>query len=219
MSATRRIGEGPDALVVHAVASYEGRARDLVRGLKYDGRAEYARDLGHMLFRQLDRRWERHEVGLVVPNPTHVHRGVRHTELLVEGMRSADTERRWAFDDPADPCLVKVRPTATAYGRDKDGRRQVADAVARALFVRRPDLVEGRQVLVVDDVATTGAQLQAVARVLRAHGADEVKALVVADVGRPAPAAAADGVDPAPGRSADRLERLRREQPGDGLSL
>jgi len=220
VSATRRIGEGRDALVVHAVASYEGRARELVRGLKYDGRAEHARDLGHLLFRQLDRRWERHEIGLVVPNPTHVHRGVRHTELLVEEMRAADTERRWQFDDPANPCLVKVRPTATAYGRDNDGRRQVTDAVARALVVRRPDLIEGRQVLVIDDVATTGAQLQAVAQVLRTYGATEVQALVVADAGTPAPAVAPDGADPASGRALGCLERLRQQPHGvDGLSL
>lgn len=220
MSAARRIGEGRDQLVVHAVASYEGRTRELVRGLKYDGRAEHARDLGHLLFRQLDRRWERHEIGLVVPNPTHVHRGVRHTELLVEEMRAADTERRWRFDDPAHPCLVKVRPTATAYGRDDDGRRQIADAVARALVVRRPELIEGRRVLVIDDVATTGAQLQAVAQVLRADGATEVQALVVADAGTPPPMVAPDGADPASGRALDRLERLRQQPPGiDGPSL
>ena len=202
--------------MVHAVASYGGRTRELVRGLKYDGRVEHARDLGHLLFRQLDRRWERHEIGLVVPSPTHVHRGVRHTELLVEAMRASDIERRWRFDDPSSPCVVKVRPTATAYGRDNDGRRQIADAVARALVVRRPELIEGRRVLVIDDVATTGAQLQAVAQVLRAHGATEVQALVVADAGTPAPEVAPDGA----GRVLDRLERLRQQPPGiEGPSL
>lgn len=218
MSAIRRIGGGRDALVVHAVASYEGRARELVRGLKYDGRVEHARDLGHLLFRQLDRRWERREIGLVVSNPTHVHRGVRHTELLVAEMRVADTERRWRFDDPADPCLVKVRPTATADGRDNDGRRQAADAVARALEVRRPELIEGRRVLVIDDVATTGAQLQAVAQVLRTHGAVDVQALVVATVDPPAVdlTAAPDSADPASGRPLGRLERLHQQPPGLG---
>jgi hypoxanthine phosphoribosyltransferase len=52
------------------------------------------------------------------------------------------------------------------------------------LDVRRPSAVAGRSLVVVDDVATTGAQLCAVADVLRAHGAADITALVLA-VARP----------------------------------
>jgi len=222
VSVVRRIGDGDDAVIVHAVAPYAGRARDLIKALKYDGRLEHARDLGHLLFKHLDRRWERHELDRVVANPTYQHRGVRHTEWLLAAMAAADTERRWVFDDPTDPCLSKARPTVAAYGRDARGHWTAAAAMERALVVRHPELVEGRQVLVIDDVVTTGAQLQAVARVLRGHGATDVHGLVVATVDSPVVdlTSTVDDVDHSTERAAERLERLGR-RPTDlgGLSL
>ncbi|MEO7275451.1 MAG: phosphoribosyltransferase family protein [Vicinamibacterales bacterium] len=61
--------------------------------------------------------------------------------------------------------------------------RNVRDAFA----LRRRAEVSGRVVLVVDDVSTTGATLEACARVLRAAGAREVRALTVARVVTRAP--------------------------------
>jgi predicted amidophosphoribosyltransferase len=49
-----------------------------------------------------------------------------------------------------------------------------------AFVVSRPDLIEDRSVLLVDDVATTGATLDACARVLIDAGAREVLGLTFA---------------------------------------
>jgi predicted amidophosphoribosyltransferase len=210
--------DGDDRITVQAVVPYGGRVSELIKALKYDGEVEHARFLGHLLFRHLDRRIERDQVDLVIPNPTYAHRGVRHTELLVAAMASADLERRWTFDDPSNPCLVKVRATVSSHGQDEPGRRRAADAVQRALEVRRPELIRGRRLLVIDDVSTTGQQLRAVARTLRAHGAAEVRGLVAACTGTPEQTTEAPGARPA--LAIARLEALRQVRPGiDGPSL
>lgn len=220
MTSIRRIGTGQDALVVYSVVPYHGRARELIKELKYDGRLEHAGYLGHLLFRQLDRRWERQELDLVVANPTHTHRGVRHTELLIGAMAQADTQQRWAFDDPASPCLLKQRPTVAAHGRDMDGRRHVADAVKNSLVVPRRDMIEGRRILVVDDVVTTGSQMQAVASVLRESGAASVQGLVVASADTPAAARSAESPGSRSARALGRLDGLGHcPSGGDGLSV
>lgn len=170
----------PTSLEVAAVAPYWGRVRDLIKALKYDGETQHAAYLGHLLFRHLDRHFDPAQVDLILPNPTHAHRGVRHTELLVDAMARADTHGRWTFDEPFRPVLVKSRATVRAQGQDERGRLVAAEALARSLRVARPEVVTGRRLLVVDDVKTTGSQLAVLAQLLEAHGARQVKALVLA---------------------------------------
>ncbi|HMB52471.1 MAG TPA: phosphoribosyltransferase family protein, partial [Thermoanaerobaculia bacterium] len=71
----------------------------------------------------------------------------------------------------------RATPPQTALSRD-DRRRNVAGAFAVAR--RGAGRVAGRRVLLVDDVATTGATLDAAARALRAAGARRVVALAAA---------------------------------------
>src|SRR5690606_26144914 len=72
--------------------------------------------------------------------------------------------------------LARTRFIAPQASRDRAGRR----AIAGAFRVRRPHLVRGQRVLLVDDVSTTGATLGACAAVVAAAGARSVAALVVA---------------------------------------
>jgi predicted amidophosphoribosyltransferase len=67
-------------------------------------------------------------------------------------------------------------------GLSAEGRRRNVER-AFALSVRarlRPSLVRGAGLVLVDDVSTTGATLDACAAVLKAAGAREVRAVVVA---------------------------------------
>ncbi len=59
---------------------------------------------------------------------------------------------------------------------------------AFAVDPRRRQEVEGRRILLIDDVLTTGATLSGCARVLRRAGAAQVDALVLARVVRPSAA-------------------------------
>jgi predicted amidophosphoribosyltransferase len=76
----------------------------------------------------------------------------------------------------APRALRKCRPTPAQTAAAGAARRS---ALAGA-FAARPALVGGRSVLLVDDVATTGATLREAARALVEAGAERVAGLVLA---------------------------------------
>lgn len=78
---------------------------------------------------------------------------------------------------PCRPTLRRRRATSAQSSLDRDERRRNLRDVFRVAGVGR---VAGWRVFLVDDVATTGATLDAAARTLKAAGAREVVALVAA---------------------------------------
>ena len=110
---------------------------------------------------------------LVVPIPTATsrvrERGYDHAALLA---RAFARQR----------CLVWQRAvTRLSQSRQVGASRQKRIAQLRGNFlVTKPALVHGSHVLLVDDVVTTGATLEAVALVLKQAGAKSVTAAVFA---------------------------------------
>lgn len=147
-----------------------GRA---VRALKYHGLRRAAVDLGELLAQ----RYRFDSRALIVPVPLHPERlrsrGYNQAALLA---RTLARRRGLSYDLS---LLARARATST--------QAQLASAEARrrnmedAFTVRRPDVVRGRRVVVVDDVMTTGATAEGCARALREAGA---VAVYVYTVGR-----------------------------------
>lgn len=75
--------------------------------------------------------------------------------------------------------LVRRRPTAPQTSLSGKARRE---NLRRAFAVTDPAQVEGRRILLVDDVFTTGTTVNECARVLKKKGADEVNVLTLARV-------------------------------------
>lgn len=227
---------GGHTVDLKAVSLYGGVLRDQIKRLKYGGETVWAEQLGRVLLRGLERGYAAGEWDLVVPNPTHVARPVRHTELIVQAAADADAARRWTFDDPANPCLVKRSPTPRSYRGGPEARQVAAERLYTALEVPRPELVVGRRLLVVDDVATTGSQLDQVAGKLGEDGASGVGVLVLtvspefglrADVLEPDAQPPQDASHQGAGlgrrpvarpgvAAADRLDRLGEHRPAPG---
>lgn len=116
---------------------------------------------------------------LLVPVPLHPRRrrrrGYNQSELLARELaRRLPTIERTT----APGRLRRVRDTPSQVGLDRFQRRA---NVAGAFRWEGPSLA-GRPVLLVDDVATTGATLQACAAALEAGGAGLVTAVTVARV-------------------------------------
>jgi predicted amidophosphoribosyltransferase len=70
-----------------------------------------------------------------------------------------------------------MRRTRDTEPLAKTMRREERRAIVAGAFAARPDRVDGRRVLLVDDVVTTGATLDACARALLDAGAVEVRCL------------------------------------------
>jgi ComF family protein len=118
----------------------------------------------------------------VVPVPLHPWRRMRR------GFNQADDLAR-RLGVPVLRALRRVRATAPQTGLNAAARRRnVRHAFRLSPFlsrVRRQRLVEGRIVVLVDDVRTTGATLEACAAALKDAGAGEVRALTAARAALP----------------------------------
>ena len=77
-----------------------------------------------------------------------------------------------ALDDVAAETLCKVRDTEAQSGLGKNDASRRANVLS-AYQVTDPALVEGRRVLLIDDIVTTGSTLSECARVLRTAGATD----------------------------------------------
>lgn len=157
---------------VIAAARFGGAVADGIRRFKFGGRPDLARPLGALLRRALPRVLS--GVDLVVPVPLHparlAERGYNQAALLA---RLVAPDRRARF---APEALARVVATPQQVGLPREARMT---NVAGAFQPRSADL-RGARVLLVDDVATTGATLSACALALRDGGAACVTALVVA---------------------------------------
>jgi ComF family protein len=158
-----------------AAGDYDGALRKIVHAFKYEGRRSLAAPLAGLMGRAGADLLT--NADLLVPVPLHAVR------RLQRGFNQAnDLAQR--LDRPVLPALWRVRATATQAGLTAAARRRnVRHAFHLSPLLSRRTrsrLVEGRIVVLIDDVRTTGATLDACARVLKEAGAKEVRALTAA---------------------------------------
>jgi len=163
--------EPPAFTSVRSVYPYGGPARDLVHALKYSGVSAVAPVMAiEMAESLLD--WKP-EVTVIVPVPMagfrRRRRGYNQAELLARevGRRAGIPVAVRALSRRAGPSQVE-QP-------DEAARR----ANAREAFAAGRERVIG-EVLLIDDVMTTGATLDACASVLKSAGAERVYGLTFA---------------------------------------
>lgn len=178
--ACRRRSLGFDAAL--ALGPYEGTLRTLCLRLKRVQSAWLAPPLMDLVLQARGdqvRAWlaERPAPAgvLVVPVPLHWSRRWRRRYDQAEALARVVARRLGVRQARA---LRRVRPTAPLAGR---GRVERARALRRAFRVKAgwSRVVAGRDVVLVDDILTTGATCGAAARVLKRAGARRVLALVV----------------------------------------
>jgi ComF family protein len=158
----------PLVTMARAAGAYEGSLRAIVQALKYGGRSTLARPLAAML------RSCGEEVlagaDLVVPVPLH-----RSRQRQRGFNQAAELARR--LDVPMEHALRRIRRTPSQA--DLPAARRHAN-VRGAFAIARGRPISERVVVLIDDVSTTGATLNACAAVLLGAGAREVRALIVA---------------------------------------
>jgi ComF family protein len=157
------VGCGHAARRTWAAFLYDERAALLVRALKYAGRPALGRSLGEAIAEALP---PSYRPDLVLEVPLHAarlrERGYNQASLLADALA-----RR--LDAPRLPgALVRVRPTPPQPGLGPGRRRE---NLAGAIRLTERGALAGRRVLVVDDVVTTGATMDACLAALAAERA------------------------------------------------
>lgn len=166
--------------VAHGI--YAGALRSLVHLLKYDGMEPLARRLGELAADQALAIPGLSANLVVVPvplwNAKRRQRGFNQAESLARGMVAAMRRRRPEMHLRVEAgALARQRATESQAGLSPHERRV---NVRGAFFVPHPAAVNGRNVLLIDDIYTTGATARACAQALRAAGASNVWVVTVA---------------------------------------
>jgi len=171
----------PPYVKAAAYGSYEGGLRELIHLLKYDQVRPAASVLGRMLGEAIDdlRPLFGNQLPLLVPVPLHTRksrqRGFNQSELIARAaIKLMTAEGRLVA---ASGVLERRRETQSQIGLSRHQRRE---NMRGAFAVAKPAEVLGRDVLLIDDVFTTGTTVSECARVLRRAGASKVFVATVA---------------------------------------
>ena len=174
----------PEFVKASAYSAYSDGLRELIHLLKYDRVRPAAKVLGRMLaeaIADLEPGFGQ-ATPLLVPVPLHAAklraRGFNQSELIAQAaVKLMPGGRQWELN-PA--VLIRHRDTESQTGLSRAQRRENM----RGAFRVRAE-VKGRDILLVDDVFTTGTTVSECARTLRRAGAARVWVATVARVLKP----------------------------------
>jgi len=162
-----------------ALARYEGPLRQAIHLLKYQGKLHVRHPLLRLTLDHFHEHFAEPTFDAVIPVPLHprrlMQREFNQAAVLAEGLgrhlgivvlERALHRARWA------------RPQVELSGDER--RRNVKDAFA----IPDAALIDGKALLLVDDVFTTGATVSEAAKILKASGATQVDVFALARVVR-----------------------------------
>jgi len=169
-----------ECAVAHGL--YTGTMRALLHLLKYDGLEPIALKLGAMLAVQVAAIDGLPAKMVVVPVPLYEgkrrERGFNQSELLARAL--CNSMRRLCPEwrgELAPRVMIRQRATASQAGLTLHERRRNLRGV---FSVTEPERLRGRDILLIDDIYTTGATARACSTALKKGGAAQVWVATVA---------------------------------------
>lgn len=161
--------------LIRAAFVFNPQFRSLIHAFKYRPRPGLSRELGKFLSMAWDRYPEIQQYDTVVYVPLHrekeKERGFNQSRLLAEVLASV---KKLTL---LEGGLERSRNTRAQAKLSKEERTL---NVKDAFNVVKQEKIKGRKILIIDDVSTTGATLEACAVELKKAGAKSVAALVLA---------------------------------------
>lgn len=171
------IADPPPFNRARSAVSYTGAARRMAQALKFSDRTDLAPWMARWMLRAASDLVT--EADMIIPVPLHRRRFFfRRFNQSAELARALARLTRLAYDPEA---LVRRRKTRQQVGL---GRSEREKNVSGAFFVppRKKTVVNGRQIILIDDVYTTGATVRAATHALKRAGARAVDVLTFARV-------------------------------------
>lgn len=151
------------------------KVQNLIHNLKYSGRTDVGKLLGNMLGEKLKTAPLYQDVDLVIPVPLHRKkyktRGYNQSTCIAEGIAA-----QMGIEVSEDHL---IRNTSTE-SQTKKSRYKRYENMKDVFEVNSPENIIGKHILLVDDVITTGATLEACAITLLDIGAAKVSIAALA---------------------------------------
>lgn len=176
------IDSPPRFNTARAVGIYSGSLLTLIHRIKYGGKIQLARPLGRLLFYAFQSFFTSDQFDMILPVPLHIRRFrqrgfnqayvlIREWEMLSSTLHSPPL---WHIEKE---MILRQKPTLPQTGL---GKAQRIENLKGAFVVPVKHAVDGKRILIIDDVFTTGATVNACAKVLRQAGAKHVDVLTLA---------------------------------------
>jgi ComF family protein len=160
-----------------AVSCYRSRGivRELLHRFKYQREFHLRHPLAEWMIEALeDLRIAAHRIDFIVPVPLHPTRQRERHFNQAKVMAEMLCKRSGV---PLLDCLKRIRKTTTQTRFDRAERME---NLRNAFQMRNNKDVQGRQLVLVDDVFTTGSTVDECARVLKNAGAGSVRVVTIA---------------------------------------
>ena len=149
---------------------YDGALRKAINLMKYHNRKRLSKPLSDVLLRIIIP-----PVNAVLPVPLHKKR-LREREFNQSALIAKHLAKNFRIPLHLD-CLVKVKDTKPQVGLRSNERRK---NLKKAFAVQKSDLIEGKDILLIDDVVTTGATVRECSHVLKKAGAGDIHVITLA---------------------------------------
>ena len=160
-----------------AVFAYKDSGAAVIKRMKFGDQPELAQLLARLIYSRLPHMLPRH--ALLLPVPLH-----RRRLLLRRFNQAAELCRHigeLSGQSMALEAVSRIRPTRQQIGLTRAGRKRNLRG-AFAVPDSQKHRLKGRAVVIVDDVLTTGATVEAMARILRRAGAAPINVVTAARV-------------------------------------
>ena len=174
------VREAPEFAAARAALRYDEASRGLILALKHGDRTDLAPSLGRWLARAGAALLEGADVLVPVP----LHRRRLFARRYNQAALVAEALGRASGLELVPDLLRRKRSTPPQGGLSRSARFRNLEGAIVLPAESRP-AVQGRTVVLVDDVMTTGATVRTCSQVLLRGGAREVRVLTVARVVRP----------------------------------
>jgi len=168
---------------VRAAVAYKGIVKDAIPLFKYHSKLSLAKVFENILFQTFLRHYSRSRVDLILPVPLHRkklrERGFNQAYLMIRNFIKTYQKiynhlPQWKIDIAS---LSRIKKTEPQTGFDIEQRK---NNLKKAFKVVNKKAIENKNILLIDDVFTTGATCNEATMELLKNGAKKVEALVLA---------------------------------------
>ena len=170
-----------------AYGLYDRSLRTSIHRLKYHQKTYLAEPLGMLLFSTFVQNWDPKDIHVIIPTPLHTgrlkKRGFNQTFQLIRKwpvwLKKSGLDQLHIIID--QDILFRKRKTKAQVGM---GRKERIANIKGVFEVRDRSKIDGKNVLLVDDVLTTGATANECVKTLIKNGAGNVDVLTLAHTER-----------------------------------